>query len=258
MAQLSPDRFYAEIETSAARLAALVTEQDPGLAIPTCPDWTLRQLAAHVGRVHRWAAEVVSTRAAEAIPMGSVPDGKFPDDLGERAAWLTAGAARVVAAIQSAGSDQVWAFGDLAPATFWARRQSHETMVHRADAEIAAGQPPVFDPELAADAIDEWLAIATRGARREPDPRAAASPAGTTLHVHATDDGLDGRGEWIIRRGSGGVTVEPGHAKSDAAVTGPASILLLVLLRRLPATDPSVTVHGDPGILESWLASTPF
>jgi hypothetical protein len=31
-----------------------------------------------------------------------------------------------------------------------------------------------------------------------------------------------------------------------------------VLMRRLPPTDPSVTLYGDPAILTAWLDSTPF
>jgi hypothetical protein len=42
------------------------------------------------------------------------------------------------------------------------------------------------------------------------------------------------------------------------AVTGPADRLLLMLMRRLPADDPSITVHGDAGLLAGWLAGTQF
>jgi hypothetical protein len=77
------------------------------------------------------------------------------------------------------------------------------------------------------------------------------------LHLHATDPGT-GNGEWLITNAPDGIVVEPGHGKGDAALTGPAQSLLLVLMRRLPPADPSVTVHGDPAILTAWLGSTPF
>lgn len=51
----------------------------------------------------------------------------------------------------------VWTFAGTRPASFWARRMSHETAVHRAGTELAAGLRPAFAPDLAADAIDEWL-----------------------------------------------------------------------------------------------------
>jgi hypothetical protein len=90
------------------------------------------------------------------------------------------------------------------------------------------------------------------------DERAKALPAGAGLHIHATDDGLGGRGEWMIRHDAGGLTVEPGHGKGDAALTGPAASLLLVLMRRRPVSDPAVTVYGDSAVVDGWLASTAF
>ncbi|HEY2442505.1 MAG TPA: hypothetical protein VGI31_05185, partial [Streptosporangiaceae bacterium] len=87
---------------------------------------------------------------------------------------------------------------------------------------------------------------------------AALRGDGQTLHVHATDDGLNGSGEWLVRRTPSGVTVEPGHAKADVALRGPAARLLFVLVRRLPVTDPGVEVLGNQALLTHWLAETGF
>jgi uncharacterized protein (TIGR03083 family) len=255
---IAPERFYAEIDATTARLAELVSDADITLAVPSCPDWTLRQLATHVGRAHRWAAEIARTRSAEFIPFRSVPDGKFPDDPAQHAAWLNAGAHRVIEAVREAGTDPVWALGDMAPASFWARRMAHETLMHTADAELATGHAVIIAPDLAADAIDEWLGFLSGPTFGRKDPRAQALPEGRTLHVHATDDGLDGSGEWLVSHPASGVTVQPGHGKADVALTGPAARILLVLVRRLPPSDPSVKVLGDASLLERWLAQTPF
>jgi uncharacterized protein (TIGR03083 family) len=257
MPQLSADQYVAEIEASTAGLAEIVAQHDQGLPIPTCPEWTLRQLATHVGRAHRWAAGI--TRSGAFIPFREVPDGKLPDNRAEQCAWLRAGAAQVVDAVRGAGSAPVWSFTGPVPAGFWVRRMAHETLVHRADAQLAAGAEPepVINAEVAADAIDEWLMLAT-GGLGNADGRAKALPAGAGLHVHATDDGLGGRGEWMIRDSAGGLAVEPGHGKGDTALAGPAASLLLVLLRRRPASDPAVTVYGDSAVVDGWLASTAF
>jgi uncharacterized protein (TIGR03083 family) len=259
MPQLNADRYAAEIEASTAGLAEILAENDQSLPIPTCPEWTLRQLVTHVGRAHRWAAEITRTRSDTFIPFREVPDGKLPDDRAEQCAWLRAGAARIVDAVREAGSDLVWSFTGPTPAGFWIRRMAHETLVHRADAELAAGAEPepVIEAEVAADAIDEWLMLLSRGLGNA-DERAKALPAGAGLHIHATDDGLGGCGEWMVRRDAGGLTVEPGHRKGDAALTGPAASLLLVLMRRRPVSDPAVTVHGDSAVVDGWLASTAF
>ena len=88
--------------------------------------------------------------------------------------------------------------------------------------------------------------------------RTSALPAGAGLHIHATDNGLDGRGEWMARHDVAGLTIETGHGHGDAALTGPAACLLLVLMRRRPASDPAVTVYGDSALVDAWLASTAF
>jgi uncharacterized protein (TIGR03083 family) len=260
MPQLSADRYFAQIEASTGGLAQILADYDLSLPIPTCPEWTLRQLVTHVGRAHRWAAEITRTRSDVFIPFREVPDGKLPDDRAEQPAWLRAGAARIVDAVREAGSDLVWSFTGPVPAGYWLRRMAHETLVHRADAQLAAGADPepVIDAEVAADAIGEWLTLVTDGNLGSADELTEALPAGAFLHIHATDDGLGGRGEWMIRHGAGGLTVEPGHGKGDAALTGPAASLLLVLMRRRPAPDPAVTVYGDSAVVDGWLASTAF
>jgi uncharacterized protein (TIGR03083 family) len=261
MHQPERDQYLAEISASAARLADIVRSSDAELPVPACPDWTLRTLATHLGRVHRWAAHIVATRATENVPSRSVADGAFPAGPDERAAWVRAGADRVIGAVTEAGDAPVWAFGRLAPAGFWARRQSHETMVHRADAELALGADVVLDADLAADGIDEWLDMAT-GSRRPAGGPAALLP-GATLALQVTGSGH--APGWLITGDPAGPSLgrlpleaPAGSQPADVTVAGPADRLLLVLVRRLPADDPAVTVTGDGAVLTRWLASTPF
>jgi hypothetical protein len=51
----------------------------------------------------------------------------------------------------------VWTPTPHGDAMFYARRFTHETAVHRADAELALGLPFRLAPEMAADGIEEWL-----------------------------------------------------------------------------------------------------
>jgi MDMPI C-terminal domain len=93
------------------------------------------------------------------------------------------------------------------------------------------------------------------------DPATAGTSAALdagTMHVHATDDGLGGDGEWMVRREDSQVLVEHGHGKGDVAVRGPAGSLLLALVRRVPPDDPQVQVLGDRALPDRWLAATPF
>lgn len=255
---ISPAALYAdETIASATTIAELLDGFGPDLQVPSCPGWDLRTLATHIGRVHRWSATIVATRSADRVDFRSVADGRFPDDPAARGPWLIAGAHRVVEEIRAAGEEPVWAFGTLRPASFWARRQSHETMVHRADAQLAAGQEVRLRPALAADAIDEWLTVMSGPRRGGPDPREQALPAGSSLSVRTTDPGLPPAG-WLVTHDHGEVRVLPGPDTGDAQLTGPAADVLLVLLRRYPPDTDTVSVAGDPDLLRQWLTHTSF
>jgi len=252
---VSTDLLLAEVTSSAGTLAGIAATADLTTTVPTCPDWTLRQLITHVGRAHRWAAAIVATQAAEPIPFREVPDGRLPDGLAERPAWLRDGAARLAETV-TAGSGPVWTHFGPGPASYWARRMAHETAVHRADGQIAVGIRPEIDPVVAADGIAEWLGFLPDGLAGDQAGHPALVPEGKVVHFHATDAETDG--EWLIRGVPGGVTVVAGHGKGDLALRGPASAILLVLLRRLPPGDPAVEVIGDRSLLDAWLAATPF
>jgi uncharacterized protein (TIGR03083 family) len=249
------DRFFAELRECTAELA-LIIDGDLERPVPTCPGWTFRQLATHVGRGHRWAAQIVATRATTPIPMREVVDGKLPQDPAQHASWLNAGAGQVIEAVTGAGSDLVWTLVGIGPASFWARRRAHEAAVHLADAQLAAGLDVDLAAEFAADGVDEWLA---RIAVAPTDGQVSDLRGdGQSLHFHATDPGLSGTGEWLVTRTPSGVAVARGHGKADVAVRGPAASLLLILTRRLPPSDPAIQILGEQDLLTHWLRHTPF
>src|SRR5215472_10649922 len=107
MAAPGDDLFFAWLRTCTAELAQII-DGDLGRPVPTCPGWTFRQLATHVGRGHRWAAQIVATRATAPLPTREVADGKFPEDRARHVSWLNAGADQVIEAVAAAGSDPVW------------------------------------------------------------------------------------------------------------------------------------------------------
>ncbi len=242
------DRFFTELRACTAELARII-DGDLERPVPACPGWRFRQLATHVGRGHRWAAQIVATRARAPIPLREVADGKLPEDPARHAPWLNAGADLVIEAVTAAGSDLVWTLTGMGPASFWARRRAHEAAVHLADAQLATGRDVDLAPEDAADAVDEWLVIA-----RAPELRGD----GQSLHFHATDPGLSGTGEWLVTRTPAGLDIRHGHGKADVAVRGPAASLLLVLTRRLPPAGSGIEVFGDQALLTHWLQHTSY
>src|SRR5215470_8800727 len=119
--------------------------QRAGLAarVPSCPGWAVRDLLKHTGYVHRWATGFVAQGLIR--PVGDSEEeilSRGPGDA-ELPGWFREGHAALVQALSVAGPDlNCWAF--LAapfPLAFWARRQAHETAIHRVDAGQAASAP---------------------------------------------------------------------------------------------------------------------
>jgi uncharacterized protein (TIGR03083 family) len=126
------------------------------------------------------------------------------------------------------------------PLAMWARRQAHETAIHRFDAQHAAGTPTVFDAELAADGIDELLTAFA--------PRATAFPVADTkaMLVHATD--TDDR--WHVTLRPDGIATVRDDGPSDVTLRGRASDVYLVLWNR--GDDTAIDVGGDRDLLQTW------
>jgi uncharacterized protein (TIGR03083 family) len=258
MPPLPAELYYAEIDASTAGLAALIDYADPDLPVPTCPGWTLARLAEHVGQVRRRAARIVATRSAEPVDLGAIAESHIPSDANVRCQWLTDGAASLIDALRSAGEAGVWMLGSIQPAGTWARRVANETMVHCADGALAAGEEVSLPAELAADAIDEWLTVLSGQIFGRPDPRAAALPLGSSLHVHVIDADLGAGGEWLVSHDDAGIRVTAGYGEAEVSLSGPAGEVLLVLLGRRRAAEAVVRVVGDAGLLDGWLTGISF
>ena len=132
--------------------------------VPTCPDWTVLDLVAHQGMVHRWAGALVRGEQ----PSDEEVDGyeESGRTVADPLAWLSDGAVELARSITAAPEDlATLVFLNDAPPSrgFWARRQCHETTIHAVDALAASlGRAPRpdevwVDPVLAGDGIDELL-----------------------------------------------------------------------------------------------------
>lgn len=235
----------------------LVRNADEAKPVPTCPGWSLSQLIRHVGRGDRWAAQIVRDRRDDFLDPRSVEGGKPPPDPDDAISWLHGGAQRLVDAVELSGVETaVWTFLGPRPSNWWIRRRLHEVAVHRADAAIALGTDFALEPEIAADAISEWLervAIQAGG-----DGAALPLEADDTLHLHATDPGLGEAGEWTITVTDGRITWSHEHGKGTVALRGGATELLLALVRRVSIADTGIEMFGDDTVWQTWLERTPL
>lgn len=249
---------YAEAFLDENRaFAELLQDADESTPVPTCPDWTLRQLFRHVGRGDRWAAQIVRDKLDSYLDPRTVEGGKPPPDPAGAIAWLHAGAQRLIDAVELTGvQTPVWTFLGSRPANWWVRRRLHEVAVHRADAAIALGSEFSLDTAVAADGITEWLerVAIQAGGQGAPLPLEGDD----TLHLHATDPGLGEAGEWTIAVEEGRIAWSHQHGKGSAALRGGATELLLAILRRRPLSDTGIELFGDDAVWKRWLDRTPL
>jgi uncharacterized protein (TIGR03083 family) len=134
------------------RFARTVAIADPASAVPSCPGWTVRDLVAHLGNVHAWAEQIV--RAND-------PDLDDVDPEGDLASWYAERADRLRATLAAVDPDRpTWNFvGRNAIASFWIRRQLHETTMHTVDLDLARGSAPQVDPGVADDGVLETFEV---------------------------------------------------------------------------------------------------
>jgi uncharacterized protein (TIGR03083 family) len=257
---LSHDRYCAEIVAQTALLTPSLDGADLTTGVPTCPDWNTGQLLRHLGGAQRWAAEAVRTRTRDPLPDEFFRDlspytNEDPAVLGP---WLTEGAADLAEVLRAAGPDvEVWTPTPKGKASFYARRFTHETVEHRADAMLALGAKYTLDEEVALDTVDEWLDLASLAFRAETHPwLPELLGPGRTLHFHATDSAPEAGAEWVVDLTGETITWRRAHEKCAAAIRGPLVDLLLVIYRRLPAD--TVEILGDAELFHGWLERVSF
>ena len=220
--------------------------------VPPCAPWLVKDLLRHTGYVHRWAARHV-TECPDQIIDGPSEEEILRGGTGDAGllAWFRAGHAALVHTLATADPAVKCPTFMAAPSplAFWARRQAHETAIHRADAESASGATPGYEAGFAADGIDEL--IMGFGRRRKYQP---AADGGLRLRVVATDTA----DAWSVEAHEG--RLHPGRdadggQEAGCTVSGPASGLYLYLWNRADAARAGVAITGDPGLLSAWQAS---
>ena len=243
---MDSDAIVNRIEFDGRRLIE-VARSDLGAAVPTCGDWTLRDLAGHMGWVHGLVGSYVAGRATEPLSREQMP--QVPDD-DSAVDFAAACLGRLVDALAGIDPDTpVWNWSPRPDAGFYFRRMLHETSVHRWDAENAVGETGPVDGDQGRDGVDEFFDFVLPNAQKR---KRRDLPAGS-LHVHRTD----GDGEWIVHADGGEVVMERVHVKGDAAVRGPGGALFLAMWNRLSLDDASLSVVGDEQVAQAWAALAP-
>lgn len=238
------------LDVEVVRFSKVMSALAPGHDVPTCPGWTVLDLAEHLGVIHRWAEELVRLRSPVRIPRGAPTTlrGDVNPD------WINEGGAVLVSTLVAANpDDEMWAWGLDQHVRFWSRRQLHETLVHRMDLELAARLDPVAEPVVAIDAIDEYLSNIEKVGRHSTE-LAALRGHGEKLAFRVRDS----QSLWVITFDEGGFNLSRTEDAFDAALVGSPVDLLLAILRRREVAIGDVEVIGDRHLVDFWLAHSAF
>lgn len=179
--------------------------------VPSCPGWSVADLVAHLLEVQTFWATIVEGRLDDPA---EVPDMSRPPDT-ELVGAMDAARRRLVRALGDAEPDEAcwtWAAHDRSVG-FVVRRQAHEALIHRVDAELGAGSAvTAIEPELAADGVSELL---DSYMTHLPD-WATFTRDGQGVHLAATD--FDRRWKLAFGRFSGTSPVSGNTYDFDSAI----------------------------------------
>ena len=213
----------------------MLADADPDARVPGCPEWTAADLLWHLGPdVQGFWAHVVRTRPA-------APDGwtapERPVCYRDVLAAFDTAHADLVQALADAGPEEpAWTWAPEQTVGFTYRRQAHEALIHRIDAEQTVGAPraPV-DVALAADGVVETLGVMFGG----------CPPWGsfTGLPHHLRVDLTDAAPVWVQLGRFTGTDPDSGtsYDEPDIAVVPD------------PGTPPDVTITGSSVDVDLWL-----
>jgi uncharacterized protein (TIGR03083 family) len=238
----------AAVEQEIAALVEALAAGPVDIKVPTCPAWTVADLADHVGAFTGFWTHVL----CEGTGRHKTPFEERPADGGDTAAWFAGLGRSLLGELRATPPEQhVWTWvPERQNAAFVARRCAHELAVHRFDVQAARGATQPIDGALAVDGIEEIFVMIDRYADRGEE--GVGKGNGETLHLHATDRPA----EWLIELTPAGLRVRREHAKGDLALRGAVSDLELVLYER-PAIGP-VERFGDEAVLGAWYRAFHF
>jgi uncharacterized protein (TIGR03083 family) len=230
----SPIDFVRHLELEGERFAHIVEETDPATPVPTCPGWTIADLCDHVTRIHVRHVAMVEDGVASAEELPTfVPSTDHADRVSRFRGGLTALADALRA---TDPATEVWTWHPEGRSVEWVRRrQAHEMVIHRIDAEYAVGRPSGIEPEtFAADGVDEVLRLYVS---RMPS-WGSFDPDGTTA-VIAT---ADGPRRWGVAFGRFHGTTRSGRTVEEEACTV-----------GIDAVRPDAVISGTASDLDRWI-----
>ena len=251
MTRLDAPTYLAHIEAESARFLDVLATCPPEARVPSCPDWNAADLLWHLGTVQYFWHRIISER-----PTG--PDDyvepERPASYDELLAFFKTTHEAFASALAAASPDEpAWSWSQPSDqnVAFTYRRQAHEALIHRLDAELAAGVSSPMPADLATDGVHEALDVMFGGLppwgtfTPRPDAYVEYRLTDTGVSVWAqvgTFAGTSPEGKTYADEPDQHVVPEPGVAPA-LVVSGTAADLDAWLWHRVG--DERVVIEGD-------------
>ncbi len=246
--------YVAHLARESARFAEALRAARPDGPVPSCPDWNADDLLWHLGEVQWFWGTVVREKATREQAEGLKPT--RPADRAALQAFYDRASHDLAEILAATPPDTpAWTWSEDQTVGFIRRRQAHEALIHRIDAELTAGLRTPLDPRLGADGVDEALRVMYGGV---PSWGMFTPDRAQTVRLRATDTG----DSWLVRLGrftgtdADGTSYDEPDIHADdrdpgseaaAEVSGGAADLDCWLWHRPPLTP--VERSGDPEVL---------
>lgn len=235
--ELSREQYLIHLNSDYRLLAAAI----PGapVDVPSCPGWTTDDLAKHIAQVYLHQAFVVES--------GNAPENKehlslYPrtEDFLEFMGWGFAAITKALDVNRPERSTWSWHHSDHS-VDFWFRRMAHETVIHRIDAELAAGSVTPIDEALALDGVDEVLDFL---------PLLGSWPEAPNVNfgiVSIVASTKSGERLWDVNFTNEAATVsatDESNPNARLVISGDAEAMDLYLWGRIDSSDPRISLSG--------------
>jgi uncharacterized protein (TIGR03083 family) len=234
--------YLDHLTRNSDRFGQVLRETSPDAHVPSCPEWNADDLLWHLGEVQWFWGTIVR----EHLPDGEQAETLKPDRPGDRAGLLTfyQDASRDLREILAAQAPDTpaWTWSNDHTVGFIRRRQAHEALIHRIDAELTAGTVSPMDARLSADGVDEVLRVMYGGM----PAWGRFTPEGSeTVRVLTSDTG----DSWLVTMGKfSGTDPDSGTTYDEAGVhVGDTD----------HGGDVAATLTGSAADLDSWLWRRP-
>jgi uncharacterized protein (TIGR03083 family) len=254
--------YMTHLARNSARFVEVLRQAAPQTRVPTCPEWDADDLLWHLGEGQRFWATVVGRGLTAYADVEDLDNGERPGDRDGLFAYFDHASADLHHALSTTSpGTPAWTWCQDETVGFIRRRQAHEALIHRIDAELTAGDRTPMDTDLSADGVDEALHFMDAGLRSWG--RIIYEPA-QTIRVETTDTD----DSWLVTLGRLTGIADDGTAHDDlyltvaetdddgsdsgepaaATMSGAAADLDCWLWNRPPVGQVERT--GDPAVLE--------